>query len=195
MSIQLQWGLPDHLRLDAASLIYDTFIEKYRYVLGPRKKGIRFLATSFRSKYGLVAFRDRAFIGLAGAKNDVGEFIEIRFTSWAKAYHLRTLRSIIIGLPFWFGKQTPCTLTVTNISVKDTARGQGIGTQLIQEFIRYGSAQKYRAVNLEVINSNVRAKALYHRLGFKITNYSSIPLPWSHLLGFTGIYEMTYPLV
>ncbi|MHA2406151.1 MAG: GNAT family N-acetyltransferase [Candidatus Hermodarchaeia archaeon] len=195
MSIRLQWGLPDYLRLPAATLIYDTFIKKFRYTLGPREKGIRFIANSFQPKYGLVALSDGEFVGLAGAKTGEGELIEVKFSRWARTYHLHTIRSFLIGFPFWLEKRTPGVLTVTNISVKETARGKGIGTKIIQEFLRYGTAQGYRAVNLEVINSNVRAKTLYERMGFRITGYSSIPIPWSHLLGFTGVYEMTYPLV
>ncbi len=195
VSIELQWGLPDHLRLSAASLIYDTFITKYRYTLGPREKGIRFIANAFRAEYGLVAFSDGDFVGVAGVKNSEGELIEIRFNRWARTYHILTLRSFFIGFPFWFGKRPLGVLTLNSISVKDAARGQGIGTQIIQEFIQYGKEQGYQALNLEVINSNIRAKALYERLGFKTTDYSRIPLPWSHLLGFTGVYEMTYPLI
>ena len=194
MSIRLQWGIPENLRLLAATLIYDTFITKFRYTLGPREKGIQFIANSFQPKYGLVAFIDDTFVGLAGAKSNEGELIEVKFSRWARTYHLRTLRSFLIGFPFWWQKQTPDILTVTNISVKETARGKGIGTKIIQEFLRYGTAQGYRAVNLEVINSNVRAKTLYKRMGFRTTGYSNIPIPWSHLLGFTGVYEMTYPL-
>ena len=194
MSIRLQWGLPDNLRLPAATLIYDTFITKFRYTLGPREKGIRFIANSFQPKYGLVAFSDDEFVGLAGARSNEGELIEVKFKRWARTYHVRTLRSFLIGFPFWFEKRTPGVLTVTNISVKETARGKGIGTKVIQEFLCYGTAHKYRAVNLEVINSNVRAKRLYEQMGFTTTGYSSIPIPWNHLLGFTGVYEMNYPL-
>jgi ribosomal protein S18 acetylase RimI-like enzyme len=195
VSIELQWGLPARLRLPAATLIYDTFNSKFRYTLGPRGKGIRFIANSFRAEYGLVAFSKGEFVGLAGARNNEGELIDIRLSSLVKTYHIRTPLSFFIGFPFWFEKRSPSVLTVSNIAVKDTSRAQGIGTQILQEFIRYGTAQGYQMLQLEVINSNVRAKALYHRLGFRITNYSSIPLPWSHLLGFTGTYEMTYPLV
>ena len=195
MPIQLQWGLPNYLRLAAASLIYDTFVKKYQYTLGPRKKGIQFLANSFRAEYGLVAFSDGEFVGIAGAKNNEGELIDVRFSRWIRTYNIRAIRSFVIGFPFWFEKKAPGTLTVSNISVKDTFRGQGIGSLILQEFMRYGTAQGYRVLTLEVINSNVRAKALYQRLGFRITNYSSILFPWRHLLGFTGVYEMSYPVV
>ena len=195
MTIRLQWGLPDNLPLAAATLIYDTFIKKLRYALGPRHIGIRFVAYSLQSEYGLVALHDGEFVGVAGAKTAKGELVQVRLGSWIRTYHIRTIRSFLIGFPFWYERRGPGVLTLANLSIVESARGQGIGTQMVKEFMRYGLKQNFRILKLEVINSNVRAKTLFERLGFKTTKYSNIPLPWSHLLGFTGVYEMSYPLV
>jgi ribosomal protein S18 acetylase RimI-like enzyme len=86
-------------------------------------------------------------------------------------------------------------LWIDTLSVVESARGQGIGTQIVQEFIRIGKERGYTAVKLEVINSNIRAKMLYSRLGFDITHYTNVPRPWSHLFGFTGVYQMTHSLI
>lgn len=45
-------GLLENLRLPAATLIYDTFLKKFRYTLGSRHKGIQFIANSLQCKYG-----------------------------------------------------------------------------------------------------------------------------------------------
>lgn len=195
MTIRLQWGLPENLRLPVAKLIYDTFLKKFQYTLGTRHIGVRFIANSLQGEYGLLALRDDEFVGVAGVKTAKGELIQVRFSSWIRTYHIRTIRSFLIGFPFWFERREPGVLTLANLSIVESARGQGIGTQMVKEFIRFGINQNFRILKLEVINSNVRAKALYERLGFKITKYSKIPFPWSHLLGFTGFYEMSYPLI
>lgn len=195
MLTQLQWGLPQNLRVPAATLIYDTFRRKFKYSLGPRQKGIRFIAHSLRDKYALVALQGGKLVGLAGVKNSHGELIEIQFGLWLRTYHVHAFRSFLVGFPFWYERLTPGVLKLTNLCVNESVREQGLGTSMIQEFIRYGKDKGFQVLKLEVINSNIRAKALYERLGFEITRYTKIPFPWSHLYGFTGIYEMSYPLV
>ena len=194
MSVQFHWGVPDKLRFSAATLIYDTFERKFRYTLGPRQKGISLIANSLRSEYGLAVLRENELIGIGGAKDDKGEFIQVSLLTWLRTYHIRVLQSLVVGSLFFFRKVQPNVLWLDNLSVTKTARGQGIGTQIILEFIRYGNENGYRALKLDVINTNIRAKDLYIRLGFNITHYHNVPLPWSHLLGFTGVYEMTHAL-
>jgi ribosomal protein S18 acetylase RimI-like enzyme len=195
VTVQLKWGIPDNLRLATATLIFDTCINKFRYTLNPRKKGIQFIASSLESEYGLIALRDGNLVGVAGAKTSEGELFQIRFITWIRTYHIRAIQSFLVGFPFWYKRRESGVIILTNLAIVESARGQGVGTQMVMEFIRYGKHQGYHAVKLEVINSNIRAKTLYERLGFKKTRYTKIPLPWSHLLGFSGIYEMSYPLV
>jgi GNAT superfamily N-acetyltransferase len=192
--VHLQWGVPDELRLQVAKLIYDTFVDKFRYTIGPRYKGISFIAASLQSEFGLVAFHEGKFVGVACAKTDKGELFQVRFSTWIRTYHIRALQSFFIGFPFWYERNEPEVLTLASLSIKKGFRGKGIGTKIVKEFIRYGSAEGFQAVKLAVINSNVRAKELYERLGFKKRKYTSIPRPWSFFLGFTGVYELIYYL-
>jgi ribosomal protein S18 acetylase RimI-like enzyme len=194
VTIQLQWGFTEVLRLPVAALIYDTFFKKFQYTLGPRHKAITFIANSLQPHFGLVALRDGEFVGIAAAKTAKGELLQIRFGPWIRTYHFRAILSFLVGFPFWYEKRIPGELTLANLCVRKSARERGIGTQMIQEFMRFGTVRGYQTLKLEVINSNVRAKLLYERLGFKTTKYVNIPLPWRHLLGFTGVYEMSYPL-
>ncbi len=194
LTVKLQWGVPEALRLSVASLIYDSFEKQFQYTIGPRQKGISFIADSLQSEFGLVAFQENDFVGIGGAQTDKGELIQIRFSRWIRTYHIRAMRSFFIGFPFWYERRESGVLTLTTLSVKEDARGQGIGSQIVKEFIRYGSVNGFHTLKLEVVNSNTRAKALYDRLGFTTQKYTSIPRPWSFFLGFTGIYEMVYPL-
>ena len=194
MTVKLQWGVPEALHLIVATLIYDSFETKFRYTLCPRKKGISFIADSIQGEYGLVAIQESKVVGIGGARTDQGELLQIRFSTWIRTYHIQAIRSFFIGFPFWHERHISGTLTLTSLSVKEEARGQGIGTKIIKEFIHYGSANGFHTLNLEVVNSNPRAKALYDRLGFTTQKYTSIPRPWSFFLGFTGVYEMVYSL-
>jgi ribosomal protein S18 acetylase RimI-like enzyme len=65
---------------------------------------------------------------------------------------------------------------------------------MVNEFLRVGKKKGFRAVHLEVINTNVRAKDLYERLGFEVVNFRPVPPPWDRWLGFTGKFDMEYTL-
>ncbi len=58
--------------------------------------------------------------------------------------------------------------------VDDERRGKGIGSRLIAAVHeKYNTAARYR---LEVTESNVRASALYHMLGFEDLEYRQMIL-------------------
>lgn len=67
-----------------------------------------------------------------------------------------------------------------NIAVAEKFRRSGIGTQLMQAFLALAKQMKVETVILEVRESNVVARALYEKLGFRKNgqrkSYYSAPL-------------------
>ena len=63
---------------------------------------------------------------------------------------------------------------IDGICVASNARGRGIGTALIAALCDEGRARGYTAIRLDVIDSNLRAKALYQRLGFEVLHSETI---------------------
>ena len=57
-----------------------------------------------------------------------------------------------------------------NIVVPEEARGKGIGTLLMQTFLRHAIHLKSESVFLEVRESNLAARGLYKKVGFKETS-------------------------
>ncbi len=55
---------------------------------------------------------------------------------------------------------------ITNIAVKQSHRGQGLGEDLLTALIAVGRALDLRAMTLEVRVSNTPARTLYEKLGF-----------------------------
>ena len=53
-----------------------------------------------------------------------------------------------------------------SISVKKAYWDQGIGTEMIKKIIEQAKKMNIRIIELEVITDNVRAVALYHKMGF-----------------------------
>lgn len=194
MTIELQWGIPKGQYRRAARIIYDAFEHKFRYTLGPREKAIAFITSRIDAKYALVALKDGKIIGIAGARTTEGELVDIKLIPWLRTYHVRALRSLVVALPFLLDWKQKGVLELNNLSVTAEARGHGVGTRMVKEFIRYAKSKGFLCVLLEVVDENVRAKALYKRLGFKTVKHEKVPRPWSFLLGFTGATQMVYQL-
>ena len=53
-----------------------------------------------------------------------------------------------------------------SISVRKEYWNQGIGTELINRIVEQAKKMKIRIIELEAITDNVRAIALYHKIGF-----------------------------
>ena len=62
------------------------------------------------------------------------------------------------------------------ICVAKVVRGFGIGSALMAAISAEGATQGYSHIRLDVVDSNVRAKALYERLGFAIEKTDDIGL-------------------
>lgn len=56
---------------------------------------------------------------------------------------------------------------ITNIAIHPNHRKQGIGSSLLEEFLKYCKSQGCIAFTLEVRNSNKAAKTLYEKYNFK----------------------------
>jgi ribosomal protein S18 acetylase RimI-like enzyme len=84
-------------------------------------------------------------------------------------------------------------LLMDGIAVHADSRGKGIGSQLLEEITRYAQDNDFNSVRLDVIDTNLQAKKLYERKGFKTVNTDNFPyLRW--LLGFSGSTTMKLSL-
>lgn len=53
------------------------------------------------------------------------------------------------------------------VALHPASQGQGLGRRLMEEAERWASARGYTAITLNVFEGNTRARALYHRLGYR----------------------------
>ncbi|MDX2280089.1 MAG: GNAT family N-acetyltransferase [Saprospiraceae bacterium] len=85
---------------------------------------------------------------------------------WLKSLFLKSIedKTLIDGL------------YIQNISVDPSARGGGIGTQLIQHIEQWAIAQKITSLWLDVAFDNPKAKKLYERQGFSVESEHPILL-------------------
>jgi ribosomal protein S18 acetylase RimI-like enzyme len=108
-----------------------------------------------------------------------------------RAAGLRMLRAtavVIIGWPLFAAleKHSPGEWYLNAIAVAPQARGAGLGHRLLDEaFVRAGAAG-CDTVALDVDAANVRARALYERLGFRVTSTTR-----AALLGGVRLHRMS----
>ncbi|MGB3277924.1 MAG: GNAT family N-acetyltransferase [Pseudorhodobacter sp.] len=167
MTLVLRHGLPDALRNEAADLYWEAFGGKLGLVMGPKAKAVRFLRKALRRDHVILALSDEgSLLGLVGFKTFEGSFaggdaadlraVYGRFGALWRAALLSLLEREVDNERF----------LLDGICVAATARGQGVGTALIEAICEEAKARRYRMVRLDVIDGNARARALYARFGF-----------------------------
>lgn len=190
MTVVLRQGLPDRLRAEAAELYWDAFGGKLARVMGPRAKAVAFLQKALRADHVISALSDNGdLLGLVGFKTHVGSFAG---GDWAD------LRAVYgsFGAVWRAGLLSLLERDVENerflldgICVAAAARGQGVGTLLLQAICDEARARNYPGVRLDVIASNPRARALYERFGFVALKTEKLG-PLRYVFGFEASTTM-----
>ena len=195
MSVIIRNGLPDHLRGDAARLYWQAFGGKLGRVLGPESRAYALLARVMRADHAIVALSDDgALIGLVGFKSPSGAFAGGGFGDLRSVYG--TFGAVWRAGLLWLLERDLDNgrFLMDGICVADTARGQGVGTALLDAICAEGRSRGYPSVRLDVIDVNPRARALYERQGFVATHTSQIGLlRW--VFGFSAATTMVRALV
>lgn len=194
MRVKVGHGLPDQCRAQAARLYWQAFGEKLGRVLGPEPKAMAFMDRVIQADHCICALdRDGKLIGLAGFKTPAGSFsggdandlraVYGRFGGMWRALLLRLLQSEVDNERF----------LVDGICVAPEWRGHGVGTALIDALFEEARWRGYRAIRLEVIEANMRARALYERMGFTALQTETLG-PLRLVFGFTRSITMVRDL-
>lgn len=196
--ITIRPGVPAALRAEAAALYWQAFANKLSAVMRPEAKAIALLNRVIDPDYALSALDDGdgdkgRLLGLAGFKTNEGAFV---------GGQLADLRAVYGGFGgLWRGllldllerDVAPGRLLMDGICVHPEARGQGVGTALLDAIAGEARRRGLSEVRLDVIDSNPRARALYERAGFHKTGTIGMgPLRW--IFGFRQATTMIRPV-
>jgi len=184
---RIRRGIAETERRRAAELYWQAFEGKLGKVLGPAPAAQRFLASVLRLNNCLSAYdADGVLVGLAGLHGASGGFVGGTFKDMARVYGtLGALwRAPLIDL--LERTHEAHVLLMDGIVVARDQRGRGVGTALLDAVVAEARAQGYQAVDLDVIDSNLGARALYIRQGFEdVRRQNAGPLRW--LFGFRAV--------
>ncbi|AVO38387.1 GNAT family N-acetyltransferase [Pukyongiella litopenaei] len=194
MAVTISVGFDEAERPVATRLFWQAFSAKLGRVLGPEDRALRFLEPVLYPQFAITA-RDAAgtLVGLAGFKTDRGGLVGGTLRDLAAVYG-------------WFGALwrgallsvferdlEPGVFQMDGLCVDATSRGMGVGTALLDAVMREAAARGLEAVQLDVIDSNPRARALYERFGFQAVGSERIG-PLRHVFGFSGATRMRLPV-
>lgn len=174
-----------------AAMYWEAFGQKLGGVMGPDQRATAFIADILDETHALCA-RDAEgqLLGVAGFKTHQGALVAGGWRDLARHYGW-------IGSTWRAGLLTLLERDTENrrflmdgIFVRDAARGQGVGTALLDAICDEARTRGFTAVRLDVIDSNLRAKALYLRQGFEAGEVQRLGL-LKHVFGFESATVMT----
>ena len=187
-------GIPAGQTETAARLYWEAFGQKLHRILGPDDRAIAFITANIDPSHVITA-RDAAgrVIGLAGFKTATGAFVAGGLRDLAAHYGWAGAmwRAGILSLLERDVENT--NFLADGIAVDARARGQGVGTALLDALGAEARRRNYPAVRLDVIDTNPRAQALYARVGFTAVKTTSIG-PLRHVFGFRHSVTMIRPV-
>lgn len=170
MKILLQHGLAAAQRAPAARLYWQAFGGKLGRVMGPEPKALAFIERVIDPAH-VIAATDAAgrLLGVIGFRSRSGSFVGGTRADLVAVYGLfgalwRGLALAILAQDL--GAEEIC---VDGLAVAEPHRGLGLGGALIEALAREAQARGCACLRLEVVGENLRARALYDRLGFAVT--------------------------
>ncbi len=183
-------GLPDHLRREAAQVYWQAFGGKLGRVMGPDARALAFLERAINPRQALVALDDDgSLLGLAGFKTPEGGFVDGTFGMMRRVYGTWGALWRGFALHLLSREVDNRRFLMDGICVTRAARGRGVGTALIAGIVGLARAGDYPEVRLDVIDTNLRARALYERLGFLPVRTERLGI-LRHVFGFEAATTM-----
>lgn len=179
--ILIKHGVPPSLVQEASALYCQAFIDKLAPFLGAHDRAARFLAASLVPERAIVALRDGALLGVAGFKLDGTGLFAPTLGQFRKEYGFSGLFRLV-GLALVERSEEPGVLLMDGIAVAEHARGNGVGTRLLQGIEAHARKMGKHKVRLDVIDTNAGARRLYERFGFQAGETSGI-----------GVFRLVFP--
>lgn len=186
--------LPPHLVGPAAAIYWQAFGGKLGRVLGPEARAQRYLCDVIDASHVLAALSPAGtLVGVAGFKTAAGAFADGSFADLAR--HYGALGASWRASVLWLLSREVDNrrFLIDGICVERSARGQGVGTALLSALADNARRRGFAEIRLEVTDTNLRARALYEREGFRAIRTEPLG-PLRYFFGFDAAVTMVRPV-
>ena len=194
MAVTVFRGLHPHLRPQAARLYWEAFGGKLGRVLGPDDRALLFFGRVIRSDLCFAAVDEAGtLLGIAGYKTRSGSFAG---GSWADLTHVYgRWGARWRGWLLWSLSRDVDNdrFLIDGICVARAHRSKGVGSLLLSALYDEAKERGYSSIRLDVVDDNLRARALYERHGFLPVRTEALGV-LRHLFGFSASTTMVRPL-
>lgn len=189
--------LNERQKEEAAKLLFHTFSLKFINALHhniSESKTLEFFKEGVCYENGFYAILNEKVIGMIGLHLGKGkDFLIFTPRLYMKTYGFfgGLIRYYIyyFGAHFTNAPRKKDQSSATSLAILPEYRGRGIGTKLFNSVCKYSKEQGYKEFVFEVVDTNVRAKALYEQLGSVVFKYVNTAL-LTRKSGFNGFYFM-----
>lgn len=182
--------LPANLKREAAEIYYEAFEQKIKFILSPRKKAILFLERALNTDLGIYAIYNKRLVGFTGLEFLGHKSMKINYSDLASVF------GIFSAIPKWLilkltnhYRLRKGELWINPIAVSKPMRRKKIGTKMLEATFVFAKQNNFNTVKLHVIDTNLGARELYHRMGFepiKTRNYYFL----TQVAGFSSVIAM-----
>jgi ribosomal protein S18 acetylase RimI-like enzyme len=186
--INLHFGIPDELRKPAIALYYEAFKSKTSKFIS-LDEALIILPDLLNSEQVIIALQDGQLAGFAGIQYGRKRLFETPIRIFIK--HLGVMRGLFIApaLAIFRDPYRKDELLIDGICVDKNMRSQGIGSLLLEAIFKFAQQNGCKAIRLDVVDTNPRARELYERMGFKPIACHRYPFT-KRLMGFSAFITM-----
>ncbi len=190
MGITIRQGFSEAEKSHVAQLFWQAFSAKLGRIMGPDARALQFFNGCLNPNFALLARGEQGqLLGVAGFRTDAGGLVDGSLQDMARVYGWvgGIWRGLLLSL--LERKVQPDVFQMDGLFVDASARVLGVGTALLEAVFQEARQRQLDCVQLDVIDINPRARALYERVGFvPISEEETGPLV--HIFGLSKATRM-----
>ncbi|MGD9918178.1 MAG: GNAT family N-acetyltransferase [Paenirhodobacter sp.] len=190
MRLSIRHGVTPAERAQAARLYWQAFGGKLGRVMGPERKALAFIERVMDADHVIVAADEAGTIaGVIGYRTQRSSFVGGTRADLIAVYGHFGAFWRALALSVLAQDLAPGEISVDGLAVRDTARGCGLGGALVEALCREAQMRGFALMRLDVVGENLRARALYDRLGFRVSARADSRLT-ALIFGFRSRFAM-----
>ncbi len=161
-------GLSEEYKSEVTRLLWEAFEDIFMPILKDKTKAIDLLNLSYNPEDCFLAIEDNKLLGVLAFQTKKSTFLSITMSNLVKIYGIvkGIFKAFTLSILDYECKSDE--FYIDAIAVTEDSRGKKVGTKLLNYAFQFAVEQGFNSVSLQVVETNLKAKKLYERLGFRV---------------------------